>query len=237
MPLRQNLIDGEILGALWRHGMKLQSMPIVASADLALEAGLPPILNIDPDGGNTVLLPPEASCVNQLHIVRNTGGAAGEVLVLEEDSSTTVIATLGVGEVAYLWCDGTTWREVPIGTNIGRLRGTRAVAPTDDGLTTGIILSTDTHITCTSGNAAHWITLPALSASLIGLEIKGVIGATACEVRTPASGGNTINGGDASGGNESVWAASSFARFVAVSATGWSMITQVGATIAAPVPD
>ena len=61
------------------------------------------------DNAQTLLLPAEvqgAECV-----ISSTGAVA---LVVEEDSSTTAIATLATGEAQQFICDGTTWHNTAI---------------------------------------------------------------------------------------------------------------------------
>lgn len=112
----------------------------------------------------------------------------------------------------------------------------RAITATVGGLTTGLILASDRWVTITSGDAAHIVTLPAIADVALGQKIEGLNGGTACEMRTPASSGTTINGtnGDSL---ESVIAANAYFEAQKISATGWRLTTQVGATIASPVPD
>jgi len=104
----------------------------------------------------------------------------------------------------------------------------RAVTATADGLTTGLLTSSDGMILITSASANNIVTLPALSASLIGLTIYGAVLATGCEVRP--TGSNTING--VAGPNEAALAANSSFQAIAVSATGWRLNTWAN-----PVPD
>ena len=57
--------------------------------------------------------------------------------------------------------------------------GNRAVVPTADGLTTGLILSTDVVVEATSANSAHLLTLPAIADVPLGWQVKIFLGATA----------------------------------------------------------
>ena len=104
----------------------------------------------------------------------------------------------------------------------------RAVTATADGLTTGLLTSSDGMVLITSASANNIVTLPALSASLVGLTIYGAVLATGCEIRP--TGSNTING--VAGPNEAALAANSSFQAIAVSATGWRLNTWAN-----PVPD
>lgn len=104
----------------------------------------------------------------------------------------------------------------------------RAVTATADGLTTGLLTVNDGMVLITSASANNIVTLPALSASLVGLTIYGAVLATGCEVRP--TGTNTING--VAGPNEAALAANSSFQAIAVSATGWRLNTWAN-----PVPD
>lgn len=112
----------------------------------------------------------------------------------------------------------------------------RTVTATVGGLTTGLILSSDTNIAVVSGSANDIITLPPIADVPLGKEIWGKNGGTACEMRTPATSGTKINGG-AADSNEAVIAAN--VAFVArkVAADEWSLLTIIGGAVAAPTPD
>lgn len=112
----------------------------------------------------------------------------------------------------------------------------RAVVPTADGLTTGLLLATDTFVSVASADAAHIITLPAIADVALGKEIWGKLGGTACEIRTPATSNTKINGGDADS-NESVLAANATFMAKKVAADEWTVLTFVGGALAAPIPD
>lgn len=112
----------------------------------------------------------------------------------------------------------------------------RAVVPTANGLTTGLLLATDTNVSVASADANHIITLPAIATVPLGKAIWGKNGATACEMRTPAASTTKINNGQADA-NEAVIAAnvSFFARKTA--ADNWAVLTMTGGAVAAPTPD
>lgn len=112
----------------------------------------------------------------------------------------------------------------------------RAVVPTSGGLTTGLILASDTYIAVTSAGANDIVTLPDIATVPLGKEIWGQNGATACEMRTPALSNTTINNGDADS-NEGVLAANVAFMVKKISATGWVLLTIVGGAVAAPTPD
>ena len=61
------------------------------------------------------------------------------------------------------------------------------VAASVDGLLAGLIPAGAVWINVTSSNADYIITLPLATAATIGQRIRGYIGATGCEIRTPAT--------------------------------------------------
>lgn len=88
--------------------------------------------------------------------------------------------------------------------------GNRAVVPTSDGLTTGLILTTDVVIEATSANSAHILTLPAIASVPLGWQVKIFLGATACKLATVATSNTKINNGDADGTGTMTVPASSY---------------------------
>lgn len=118
--------------------------------------------------------------------------------------------------------------------------GVRAVVPTADGLTTGLILATDSFVEATSADANHILTLPAASAATRGKEIWiWVKPSTNCELRTPAASGDTINGVDSDGTQEALLTHSQLYVVRQHLATGWLLqaFTALGAVATAIVPD
>jgi len=156
--------------------------------------------------------------VNDLIDVVATAGGAGEAArlrVTAAPSSGNVLVTADPAE------EGGTAREV---------------VPTADGLTTGLILSSDSYINVTSAGANDIITLPAIGDVPLGKEIWGKNGATACEMRTPATSNTPINGTDADS-TEAVIAANVAFMVKKISATAWALLTLTGGAVAAPTPD
>jgi len=118
--------------------------------------------------------------------------------------------------------------------------GARAVVPTADGLTTGLIYPYDTMVEVTSANADHIITLPLASALTRGKPILIYVApSTNCELRTPDGSNQTINGVDSDGTAEALLAHSHTYRLTQHLANGWLMekLTNLGATATAVVPD
>jgi hypothetical protein len=113
----------------------------------------------------------------------------------------------------------------------------RAVTATADGLTTGLILASDTFVTVTSANAAHIIMLPAAPASMVGKVIRGWIGANGCEVRSFGT-ASTINNLDCKTTNEAALAATGEFTAKVVGAEAWLLtyLTELGAAVTI-VPD
>ncbi|RWE91351.1 hypothetical protein [Mesorhizobium sp.] len=115
----------------------------------------------------------------------------------------------------------------------------RAVVPTADGLTTGLILDTDSFVEATSADANHILTLPLASAATRGREIWiWVVPAVNCELRTPALSNQTINNVD-SDASEALLTHTQLYVARQHLATGWLLqaFTALGAVAAAIVPD
>lgn len=116
MPV-SNVVDANLYDAFWRQGLKLENIAKTVAAEEAIATSWPPVLLLDPNGGaKTVLLPAEADSEGLTFVIFNTADAA-EVLTVEEDSSTTAILTLAQGEGGLVYCDGTTWHGMMVGTN------------------------------------------------------------------------------------------------------------------------
>lgn len=110
MAQRSDLIDVTLFNPQIARGLGLNWMSADATAEMALSANMPPILNLDPAGSSkVVLLPTEASMRGKVMYIRNAADAQGELLTVEEDSSTTVQIVLNRGEVGVLFSDGTSW--------------------------------------------------------------------------------------------------------------------------------
>lgn len=119
-------------------------------------------------------------------------------------------------------------------------QGVRAVTATADGLTTGLILATDSFVEISSADANHIATLPEASAATRGQEkLIYVAGATNCELRTPASSNQTINNVDSDGTQEALLTAGRLYRATQHLANGWLLegLTNLGAVATAVIPD
>lgn len=112
-----------------------------------------------------------------------------------------------------------------------------AVTATVDGLTTGLIPTNSKFVTVTSSVATKIVTLPAISASTIGQQIKIYVVANGYTLETPAASNNTINGVDADGTNQLDVAANTMLVATQVSATNWSIFTVAATTITVVAPD
>ena len=108
-------IDGaKTANTVSEHSARMLTLSIDASAEMAIGADWPQMLFVDPAGGaKTILLPAEED--GMIFYIVNTADAA-EALTVEEDSSTTAIATIAQGEMAVIVCSGTTWYSL-VGTN------------------------------------------------------------------------------------------------------------------------
>ncbi len=92
-------------------------------------------------------------------------------------------------------------------------------------------------VTATSANADYAIVLPApIAGHQIWIQLNG---STACELRTPAASGNTINNLNSDGTKEAALVATNLYHCIATSSTGWVLrsFTKLGADEAAIVPN
>lgn len=116
----------------------------------------------------------------------------------------------------------------------------RSITATADGLTTGIILDTDEFVEVTSANANNIVVLPLATAATRGREIQiWVLPGTNCELQTPATTNQTINGVDSDGTNEALLTHTQFYVARQHLANGWLLqaFTALGAVATAIVPD
>lgn len=117
--------------------------------------------------------------------------------------------------------------------------GNEAVTATADGLTTGIISETAQHVTVTSANAAHAVTLPSGAAANIGKSLTIWVGANGFELITPAASNATINNVDSDGTNQADIPANTLSELILVAANTWLLRsnTNLGAVATAIIPD
>lgn len=115
--------------------------------------------------------------------------------------------------------------------------GGRAVVPTADGLTTGLILASDDTVISTSANSAHILTLPAIATVGLGKAVKIFNGSTACKLATPASSNTKINNADSDGTATTTIPASSYTLATKILADNWMVECFVAAgTRTIPTP-
>lgn len=110
------------------------------------------------------------------------------------------------------------------------------VTSTADGLTTGLITLGWSFVSVTSADANNIVTLPAGTA---GQRIVLKIGATGCELRTPAGSNATINNSDCDGTNELALAANATIICLCVATNTWIAYgyDNAGAALATLTPD
>lgn len=101
-----------------------------------------------------------------------------------------------------------------------------AVTATADGLTTGLIANGVKRTTVTSAAATNAVTLPGIATNTlpIGYTIVGRVTANGCEVLTPATSNETINGTDSDGTNQLDLAANTGFFATVISTTGWDVL-------------
>lgn len=116
----------------------------------------------------------------------------------------------------------------------------QSVTASADGTGTGAITvsaALRNFIAVTSAAATNQVSLPGISASMLGQEFYLTVGANGYELITPASSNATINQVDSDGTNQLDVAASTTVRVMCVSATGWIAETIAATTIAVTAPD
>jgi len=112
-----------------------------------------------------------------------------------------------------------------------------AITATDDGTGTGAIPAGTRYATVDcDGDANHIVTLPAAT---IGNIITIYVGATGCEIRTPAASNVKINGVDSDGTNELAITATSLVTATCIGTTDWivSAVDEAGDVITPLTPD
>jgi hypothetical protein len=128
---------------------------------------------------------------------------------------------------------------LPAADDLGALP--RAVVPTSDGLTTGLILDTDSFVEATSAGANNILCLPKAQPETRGREIMiWVVPSTNCELQTFRGSSDTINNVNCGGG--AVEALLTHTQLYIARqhlATGWLLqaFTALGAVATAIVPD
>lgn len=117
----------------------------------------------------------------------------------------------------------------------------RAVVPTTDGLTTGLILDTDSFVEATSAGANNILCLPKATAAARGRRVLiWVVPSTNCELQTFRGSSDTINNVNCGGG--AVEALLTHTQFYVATqhlATGWLLqaFTALGAVATPIIPD
>lgn len=109
-------------------------------------------------------------------------------------------------------------RELTMGSAVLRGKGFQPVAQAVTAAATGAdIEAGSSHVTVTSANAAHFVSLPA---PVVGNIIHVFVGANGCELRSSAPASIAINGGTGADA-ESALPANSLTICVCTSATTW----------------
>jgi hypothetical protein len=110
--------------------------------------------------------------------------------------------------------------DVTVGSD-SDVQAQRAVVPTSDGLTTGLITANDRLVAATSANSAHILTLPAIADVSLGWTTKIFLGSTACKLNTPATSNTKINNVDADGSQSMTVPASSYTLVTKIAVDNW----------------
>jgi len=161
------------------------------------------------------------------------GAATGTTAILSSDWA------IGVTGIAT---NMGTYNGLTILNGIGRLV-TTATASADSTVAGSKLSAVDQFVTVTSGGATRCITLPAVSASTVGLTIEGWVGATGFDLRVATADAMTVKLNNVTGavavGVEAAIPATTKFKVVCVSATEWNLtaIDELGAVITAIVPN
>lgn len=174
--------------------------------------------------------------------IANAAIAVGELCVLADDGEVGPASANSAPyaiALAAATADGD-WIEVlPLVGDTGPVH--ESLTATGDGLTTGLIPAGADAVTvaAVTTDANDIITLPAIASVPLGKSITIVVGATGCELRTPATSGTTINNVDSDGTQEAALVATNHYICTKTTATGWVLrgFTNLGADVAAIVPD
>ncbi len=115
--------------------------------------------------------------------------------------------------------------------------GSRAVVPTADGLTTGLLTAADKDVVAASANSAHILTLPPIADMQLGQQQRIFLGATAANLKTVAASGTKINNVDSGGAAKMVIPASSMTVITKLAADNYMVECYVAAgTRTTPAP-
>ncbi len=105
------LVGSSIFDTVFREQIKMASYTAELSAGLTVGLKFPPVLLLDPNGSDRIiLLPAEADAKDLVFYVFNTANGAAEILQIKEDGGSNTILALDQNEFGFLYCDGTTWR-------------------------------------------------------------------------------------------------------------------------------
>lgn len=153
----------------------------------------------------------------------------GSDIVDENGNITAAAGSIGTTELAD---DAVTLDKISVAS--------QSVTASADGTGTGAITTSTAlrnFIAVTSAAATDQVSLPGISASMLGQEFFLTVGANGYELITPASSNATINQVDADGTNQLDVAANTTVRVMCVSSTGWIAETIAATTIAVTAPD
>lgn len=107
--IRQDLVEPKIFSPQIMEKLRVSSLSLDATANMAIAATWPPVLYLDPAGGaKTVLLPAVADSADLMFALVNTADAA-ETLTVKESTGTTTVATIAQNKRAIVHCNGTDW--------------------------------------------------------------------------------------------------------------------------------
>jgi hypothetical protein len=112
----------------------------LATTDLVIQ-------KLDPDGATRrITLPPEADSTDLIYWLYNAADGAGENLIVEDDTPTTII-TLGPGMSGMFSCDGTSWKCLDdTGVYYDAVSGNRGIGTTSLGAKLEIVESDNDHV-------------------------------------------------------------------------------------------
>jgi len=174
-------------------------------------------------GSSTVPLDcPGGFYVNGTQVINTSGAYVGDIAA--------TAGSIGTAELA----DGS--------ITAVKIVESQSVTSTADGTGSGAITTPTAFrkmVTVTSASATNQVSLPGITASLVGQEIFLTVGANGYELITPASSNATINHVDSDGTNQLDVAANTTLRCTCISSTAWlaEQIAATGITVVAPDND
>lgn len=110
-----NRTGGRTSDTLHTKGWKSEVLTQTLTGTFTMDAGMPPIINVDPGGATRIVLMPLATGNAGLQFRILNAADAAEDLTIKDSTNTTTFGTISQNEIGDLICTGSTWR-IGIGT-------------------------------------------------------------------------------------------------------------------------